>query len=73
MAAPLTFAEQLHLLHTSLHLSHTPSALPCRDAQHDTLRAFMQEHLTGVGSGGALYVSGAPGTGQHTCTFAINV
>jgi hypothetical protein len=63
--ASLTFSEQLQTLHRAMQLSHTPAALPCRDAQHATLKAFLTEHLIGEGKGGALYISGAPGTGQQ--------
>lgn len=60
---PSTIGAQLHAVHESLHLSHTPAIMPGRDAQQQSIREFLTDHISSR-TGGSLYISGAPGTGK---------
>ena len=46
--------------------SSLPSSLLCRDEQLLTIRQWVGERVK-EGKGGALYISGAPGTGKTAC------
>ena len=47
--------------------SSLPSSLLCRDEQLSTIRQWVGERVKEEGKGGALYISGAPGTGKTAC------
>ncbi|XP_064389362.1 cell division control protein 6 homolog isoform X2 [Halichondria panicea] len=53
----------------SLHNSR-PESLLCRDDQLSSLNSFMTSHLH-KGTSGALYISGAPGTGKTACLSTV--
>ena len=49
-----------------LLVSSLPSSLLCRDDQLSTVREWVEEKVREE-VGGALYISGAPGTGKTAC------
>lgn len=57
--------SELTRLKKSLHHC-LPSSLLCREDQLESMRAFLHPRLA-EGRPGALYVSGAPGTGKTAC------
>ena len=56
----------MFLSSSSAALSSLPSSLLCRDEQLRAVRGWVEERVREK-KGGALYISGAPGTGKTAC------
>ncbi|CAH0550253.1 unnamed protein product [Brassicogethes aeneus] len=57
---------------SQLHVSHVPTALPCRENEYSDVKHFLEGKLLD-GCGGCMYISGVPGTGKTaTVTSVIN-
>ncbi|KAI9727507.1 MAG: Origin recognition complex, subunit 1 [Chrysothrix sp. TS-e1954] len=48
---------------SNLHVSAVPAALPCREAEFDSICSTLASHITSS-SGTCVYISGTPGTGK---------
>jgi Cdc6-like AAA superfamily ATPase len=54
-----------------LDLARPPDTLPCREAEAARLRSFFEEGIRQGGLGGAVYISGMPGTGKTATVRAV--
>ena len=57
--------DRISILKSSLHSSHL-TQLTCRESEVCQLELFIEDHLD-ANLPGALYISGAPGTGKSAC------
>ncbi|GBG30424.1 Origin recognition complex subunit 1 [Hondaea fermentalgiana] len=64
-------ADKFSRAFQQLQLSATPPSLPCRDAERDTIHTFLRDAIAGGGAGGALYISGMPGTGKTATVHEV--
>lgn len=58
-----THASPYQLARSTLHVSAVPHALPCREAEFDTVQSHLEAAIT-AGTGACIYISGTPGTGK---------
>lgn len=54
---------ELEQIRERLHVSAVPNSLPCREKEFSDIYSFIFGKLTD-GSGGCIYISGVPGTGN---------
>uniref|UniRef100_A0A182RE54 Origin recognition complex subunit 1 n=1 Tax=Anopheles funestus TaxID=62324 RepID=A0A182RE54_ANOFN len=70
-AAPIgDGANELALARERLHVSATPSSLPCREKEYEEIYNFLEGKIFD-GCGGCMYISGVPGTGKTATTTAV--
>ncbi|KAK5110365.1 hypothetical protein LTR62_006073 [Meristemomyces frigidus] len=58
-----TQASPYQIARSTLHVSAVPHALPCREAEFDTVYSHLETAIT-AGTGSCIYISGTPGTGK---------
>uniref|UniRef100_A0A182JVZ4 Origin recognition complex subunit 1 n=1 Tax=Anopheles christyi TaxID=43041 RepID=A0A182JVZ4_9DIPT len=63
-------ANELALARERLHVSATPSSLPCREKEYEEIYNFLEGKIFD-GCGGCMYISGVPGTGKTATTTAV--
>uniref|UniRef100_A0A182WM23 Origin recognition complex subunit 1 n=1 Tax=Anopheles minimus TaxID=112268 RepID=A0A182WM23_9DIPT len=63
-------ANELALARERLHVSATPSSLPCREKEYEEIYNFLEGKIFD-GVGGCMYISGVPGTGKTATTTAV--
>ncbi|XP_053674082.1 origin recognition complex subunit 1 [Anopheles nili] len=63
-------ANDLAIARERLHVSATPSSLPCREKEYETIYNFLEGKIFD-GCGGCMYISGVPGTGKTATTTAV--
>lgn len=61
---------ELEKIRERLQVSAVPASLPCREKEFSSIYEFIMGKLTD-GSGGCIYISGVPGTGEHNKSFDI--
>lgn len=54
-----------------LQLSAIPPSLPCREEERATIHTFLRDAVARGGAGGALYISGMPGTGKTATVHEV--
>uniref|UniRef100_A0A182PTV8 Origin recognition complex subunit 1 n=1 Tax=Anopheles epiroticus TaxID=199890 RepID=A0A182PTV8_9DIPT len=62
--------NELALARERLHVSATPSSLPCREKEYEEIYNFLEGKIFD-GCGGCMYISGVPGTGKTATTTAV--
>jgi len=60
---PSTIASPHQIARSTLHVSAVPHALPCREAEFDTVYTHLEAAIS-AGTGSCIYISGTPGTGK---------
>uniref|UniRef100_A0A182HQL5 Origin recognition complex subunit 1 n=1 Tax=Anopheles arabiensis TaxID=7173 RepID=A0A182HQL5_ANOAR len=63
-------ANELAVARERLHVSATPSSLPCREKEYEEIYNFLEGKIFD-GCGGCMYISGVPGTGKTATTTAV--
>ena len=58
-----TQSSPYQLARSTLHVSAVPHALPCREAEFETVYSHLEAAIT-AGTGTCIYISGTPGTGK---------
>ena len=58
-----TTASPHQLARSTLHVSAVPHALPCREAEFETVYTHLEAAIS-AGTGSCIYISGTPGTGK---------
>lgn len=59
---------ELEKIRERLQVSAVPTSLPCREKEFASIHGFIMGKLTD-GSGGCIYISGVPGTGEYDVFF----
>uniref|UniRef100_A0A182N1Y5 Origin recognition complex subunit 1 n=1 Tax=Anopheles dirus TaxID=7168 RepID=A0A182N1Y5_9DIPT len=62
--------SELAIARQRLHVSATPSGLPCREKEYEEIYSFLEGKIID-GCSGCMYVSGVPGTGKTATTTAV--
>uniref|UniRef100_A0A182Q8K4 Origin recognition complex subunit 1 n=1 Tax=Anopheles farauti TaxID=69004 RepID=A0A182Q8K4_9DIPT len=62
--------SELAIARQRLHVSATPSSLPCREKEYEEIYNFLEGKIID-GCSGCIYVSGVPGTGKTATTTAV--
>uniref|UniRef100_A0A182LWF2 Origin recognition complex subunit 1 n=1 Tax=Anopheles culicifacies TaxID=139723 RepID=A0A182LWF2_9DIPT len=63
-------ANELAIARERLHVSATPSSLPCREKEYEEIYNFLEGKIYDR-VGGCMYISGVPGTGKTATTTAV--
>jgi hypothetical protein len=67
---PVDGDDPLEVAKARLHVSAAPDSLPCREAEYDQVRAYVEGAIR-EGTGACVYISGVPGTGKTATVHEV--